>query len=247
MGMGLVSRIASGLAGLVRANATGGNDAGVFDLGFLGRMFSGRQGNWLKIYGREAKLQSVARRVCYDVAMVKWHVCREKPGAAGPNGPQNERIFGHPLERLWKRPCPHLVGFQFRYLVQLYLELDGECAIVIERPSGTLAPKALWPIPSTWVSKMPTPSDPTWGITLGSGYHTLPAGEVIWLHDPDPENPYSRGLGIARSVDDQVQQSEWMAKFNNQFFRQGGHPGQIFGLEGVELATMLQLKEQYEA
>lgn len=241
--MGFLTRIVSSIA----SRTPGGNDHGVFDLGFLGSMGSfGRSSNWLKIYGREAKLQSVARRVCYDVAMVKWHVYREMAGPAGPNGPQKARVFGHPLEKLWRKPCPHLVGFQFRYLVQLYLELDGECFIVIERPPGQRAPKALWVIPKGWLMKRPTPSDPTWGVTIGSAYHTLPAGEVIWLHDPDPESPYSAGLGVARSVDDQVQQAEWMAKFNNQFFRNGGHPGAVIGLEGVDLSQAAQIKAAYE-
>lgn len=244
--MGFLGRVVSSFAGaIVRA---AGNDPGVYDLGFPSSAVGegGGPRRWLRVYGRNAKLQSVVRRIAHDVALVKWHVYREIAGPVGPNGPQKERLVDHPLERLWKRPCPHLVGFQFRYLVQLYLELDGECAIIIERPPGTLIPKALWVIPKTWITRRPRPSDPTWGVSLGSAEWPLPAGEVIWLHDPDPENPYSQGLGVARSVDDQVQQSEWMAKFNNQFFRNGAHPHQVFALEGVDLATGQQLKADYE-
>lgn len=239
-------RILGSLFGSVARNAVSAYDK-FFDGPSFGSMAPSRVRSWFAKYATNGTLQSVVRRVCWDVALVKWRVYREIPGTMGADGPQLQLIYDHTLERLWKKPCPYLTGYQFRYLTQLYLELDGEAFIVLERPPGQLAPKALWVIPSTWVMKRPSENDPVWQVCIGSRWETLPAGEVIWLHDPDPADPYGRGLGVARSVDDDVQQDEWMNKFNNQFFRQGGHPGQVFAIEGVEQTQATQMQAAYEA
>ena len=224
------------------------NDPEVFGGGLdyfgMGMRHSPKTANWLAKYGDHANLQAIVRRVSSDTAMVKWNVFNEIPG--GANGGKLRRNFGHRLEKLWNRPNPHMVGYQFRYTNQVYLETDGEAFVVLERPPGQLEPVAMYPIPSTWVTQRPCIERPYWEVCLGSKALHLPAGEVVWLHDPDPLNPYGRGLGTARSLDDEVQQDEWMAKFNNQFFRQGGHGGQVFALNGVEPSAAAQVKESYE-
>jgi HK97 family phage portal protein len=223
----------------------------VFNLGFdSGPSAASRRldvKGWLEKYGTNAALQMVARRVASDVALVKWHLYKRLPGEAGPQGPPKEEIFDHPLLKIWKRPNPMIVGFQFRYLIQLYLELQGECHIIIQRKPGTLQPEALWPVPKTWVAQCPTPEAPYWRFTLGKSLsEPIPPGEVMWLHDPDPLNPYARGLGVARSLDDEVSQDEWMNKFNSQFFRKGAHPGAVIAMEGVAPEVAEKIKANYE-
>lgn len=231
-----------------------GNDAGVFDLGFgdsnASGFFSGSVQEYLEKYGANATLQMVARRTAYDVAILKWRLFERVPGLPGPNGPPRKEIFDHELLALWKRPNHCLVNFHFLYLTQLYLDVGGgEAHWVLERKPGQLKPHAIWPVPKNWVHQRPTKKDPTWRIQIGEAAMPapLPAGEVIWLHDPDPLRPYHAGLGVVRSLDDEIEQDEWMSKFNNQFFRQGGHPGMVFGLEGVEQSVAEKIKSGYES
>lgn len=227
------------------------NDADIWDApgGGDGRFFGGSVKEWLEKFGSNSTLQMVARRAAQDVALLKAHLYKQLPGKAGPNGPPREELFDHRLMKLWNQPNPMLVNIQFLYLTQLYLDVGGgEAHWVLERKPGTLEPDAIWPVPKHWVTHRPTAAKPYWEINLnGKSMPTpLPAGEVIWLHDPDPVEPYHKGLGVAKSLDDDIQQDEWMNKFNNQFFRAGGHPGMVLGLEGVERENAKQIKADYE-
>lgn len=215
------------------------NFANLYDLGF-GKAggLSFRRSNpteMLRKYGESSILRSPVDRICNDVAMVKWHLYREDIGAAvtGPSGPPRTEVHQHDLLTLWNQPCPMMTGFQFRKLIQTWLECgSGEAPLLIERRPGTLKPDALWPLQASQVTKLPTVDQPWFEFSLNGVPTWAPAGEVIWLNSLDPLFPYGRGLPISASVDDQIQQSEWANKFNNQFFRQGGHPGMVISTEG---------------
>lgn len=217
----------------------------IFNLGFqggsgMGRMLRSTVGQMLARFGDSPFLRSPVNRICTDVALVKWFLYEEVPGGpTGPSGQAKVQVTDHPLLKLWNRPNPIMTGFQFRKLTQQHIELGGEGFWFLERPPGTLEPKALWPIPPHWVQEMPSAESPGYTLAIPIGKRGrkkftawVPESEILWLPELDPAEPYHRGLAAAAAVDDQVQQTEWMAKFNNQFFRGGAHPGMILSTEG---------------
>lgn len=202
---------------------------------------------WLRNYGEHSRLQSVVRRVARDVAAVKWQVYQEQDGEMGPEGRSRRRALRkHPLKTLWDKPHPWFSGTKFRYLLQVHLELAGEAFILVKRTPGTLVPKELWPIPPHWVTRIPGPGRPYWEINLNGKVEQVPIGEIIWLQDPDPLNPYGRGLSVASAIDDEVAQNEWANKWNNQFFRNAARPDFVIGVPGVEPKDYDRLRAQWE-
>lgn len=246
--MSVFQRIGAWVSRMV---GSGGHDAGIFDVGYnggggLARRARSTTTEWLRVYGESGVLQMAMRRIATDVSQVPWHLYQRIPGDAGPKGPPRRELFDHRLLRLWKQPCPMMTGSQFRFCLQLWLDLVGEGPIMVERIPGRLEPKALWPMPPDWVQELPTKEKPYWTITINGHTFYPPAGEVIWLYDPDPLAPYGRGLGLARCLDDEIQQAEWMNKFNSGFFRNGAHPGAVIALEGVDKQVAEKLQRKWD-
>lgn len=205
---------------------------------------------WFRKFGESAYLHGPVHRVAQDVSLVKWHLYRRTAGPVGPAGPPREEVYDHPLLELWDNPVPQtsshpgFTGSQWRYLVQLYLELAGEAFLVVVEEQGN--PSALLPIPPHWVTGIPTKEEPFYTIVVpGTGAQPVPSGQVIWLKRLDPANPYGRGLGVAGTVDDEVSQLEWMNKFNDNLFRNGAHPGAIVGVEGLDPKNADRIREQW--
>lgn len=229
--------------------------ASVFEAGFnrqgQGGIRRSTQGEWLRMFGRSSYLRGPAHRVALDCSMVRWHLYREEDGPASPQGKPRSEVFEHRLLELLARPCPGLNGQQWRYLLQLYEELAGEWFLLIERDNGF--PVALWPVPPPWVSETPCRRNGLKYVMLlpvdgELKQDDVEPRDVIWSRAPNPEAPYSRGLGIAQAVDDECSQAEWMNRFNSQFFRQGGHPGLIIGVEDQRMNPKLEdrVREQLQ-
>lgn len=202
---------------------------------------------WLQNFGEHSRLQSVVRRVSKDTAAVRWQVFRELEGEVGPDGnPKRVPLRKHPLAQLWNRPHPTFSGTKLRYLLQVHLELAGEAFLLIRRRQGSLVPEELWPIPPHWVTELPREGQPWWTVNVGGSPERIPVGEILWLQDPDPLNPYGRGLGPASAVDDEVSQSEWANKWNNAFFRNAARPDFVIGIPGINPQDYDRLRTQWE-
>lgn len=245
-------RIWSGhVASVAKAAAQSIYDIGFSAFGGLGQRFSRKSvAQWFQKFGQSAYLHGPVHRVAQDVSLVHWHLYRRTSGAIGPAGPPREEVYEHPLLDLWANPVPRseshpgFTGSQWRYLLQLYLELAGEAFVVVTEQAGI--PMSLLPIPPHWVTGIPTSDHPFYTVVVpGGGTEPVPAGNVIWLKRLDPANPYGRGLGVAGTVDDEVSQLEWMNKFNDNLFRNGAHPGAIIGIEGLDGNNEKRIREQW--
>jgi HK97 family phage portal protein len=152
--------------------------------------------------------------------------------------PDNEEVFGanattsnrkHPLYRLLQRPNPHMTRFQFMYTIQMYLDLLGNCLVLLDGVDGLRGlPTSLWPLD-------PSRTRPLFDETglIGYGYMdanqeevTIPVDRVLHFQRPQPGNMYW-GLGIAEVVAKEINIQASLTEYIAQFFNQGAQPSGI--------------------
>jgi HK97 family phage portal protein len=105
----------------------------------------------------------------------------------------------------------------------LWLDLVGDAFYLKER-NGAGAPIALWPLPPQWVIETPTDHRPTFRVAYRGWYEWIPKEEILWLHYNNPVNPYGRGSGVARALDDEIAIDEYAAKHTLAYFRNNARP-----------------------
>lgn len=224
----------------------------IYEIGFSNSPFAGgiprrNVALWLREYGRNSHLRKVIHRIALDSAKVKFRLFRFNP--ADPKNPIE--IHDHPMLRMMfgtpgsgtsGRPNSWFSGRKLRMLDRIYQELAGESFVWIRRDKPFGPPLELWPIPPHWVTSIPglrqtrtgeIVFDPMFRFSFAGGAQEMLMTEIIWRYDPDPANPYFRGLGAAQAVDDEVSQLSWMAKYQNSYFRNEARPDVVVGVEGA--------------
>lgn len=173
---------------------------------------------------------------------------RKKALAALSEDEAAKPIFEHPLLDLWKHPCPWLQGNAFQLIAQVYYEIQGEVFIVIDRSTSArlksairagiksdftnkALPRALYILPPSWVRRTPTPQRETFEFRFNQlQVSDFPMSEVLWLKNPDPVNPYARGMGSVVSLADELDADENAAKMVSFSFYNRARPDAIVNL-----------------
>jgi bifunctional non-homologous end joining protein LigD len=88
-----------------------------------------------------------------------------------------------------------VLGLTTRRLTQIYLELVGEGYWIKERNEFGM-PVGLWPLPPHWVTKPATPRTPFFEVKFLGWQGSIPASEIVSFVQPDPCDPYGRGIGF---------------------------------------------------
>lgn len=183
---------------------------------------------------------------------------RRKALAALEEEEKAEAMFDHPFLTLWKNPCPALPGGAARKLAQVYYELVGEVFFIIDRGprdawiksdfTGRPLPTALWPVPPIWVKRVPTPDRPTFEIRYGQlQMDEIPMSEMLWLKDPDPVNPYARGVGLFNALSDELDSDENAARMISYSFYNRNRPDILVNLPGASNAELEAVKNNWIA
>jgi phage portal protein BeeE len=123
----------------------------------------------------------------------------------------------HPLIDMLMRGSEFITGFSLRKLTFLHLDLTGEAAWLYERNAAGIPVEGL-PIPPSWIAQPPTPDDPFYTLRYLNLQGKVPAADMLWIRDPDPANPYTRGVGGARALSDELETDEYAAKHTKGFF-----------------------------
>lgn len=199
----------------------------------------------LQAYSDMPWLRSVCERIATDIAAIEWELFLPRNAAGQPVtdrtlrraiGPHRQKLIAErlrskgtadvTLERVDTHPFLDLVmgkgtellpGSSTRKVQQLHLDLTGEAFSVKER-DGLGTTIALWPTPPNWVIGTPTPAHPFYLIVYRSWRQEIPASEMLWMKNPDPLNPYTRGSGMVGALGDELDTDEYAAKFVKQFF-----------------------------
>jgi hypothetical protein len=153
-------------------------------------------------------------------------------------------ITDHPFLDLLDGRFTTFTGPATRKLLQIHLELVGEAAWFLEMNAAG-APAAAWPIPPTWIKKLPTPQSPSWLIEY-SGVRLMPAqDEVFFVSQPAPDNPYGRGTATSYALVDELEIDEFAAKYVKQFFFNRARPDIIVSAEGLDQSEADRLEQYY--
>jgi HK97 family phage portal protein len=147
-----------------------------------------------------------------------------------------EKIVTHPLLNLLLNGTgdARLNGFSCMQVTTVHLDLVGEGFWLLER-NALGVPYAYWPLPPSWVKNLPTRKEPFYEVhTAGGDMWKIPVTEIIAFIDPDPANPYGRGSGVAKALDDEIQIDEFAAKHQKSFFLNRARPDVI--ISGTSLS-----------
>ncbi len=170
----------------------------------------------------------------------------------------SEVIFDHPLVSLLSNMCPALPGKQGVFVAWLYYEIAGESFFIIDRGpreswikssfTGEPLPLALWPIPPTWVTRTPTPDDPTFDVKAGSAQiRSVPISEMLWHKNPNLVNPYARGLADVQTLTDEFDADENAARLVSWSFYNRGRPDVLIGLPNATEAEVNAFRNDWNA
>lgn len=217
---------------------------------------------WLSAFRTCTQLRAPVNRIAEDVAAVPFWLKRRIPGQIGLNGKvpativheSNANAVEAWILQLLRQPNPRMTGTRFRWLVTVYLETVGYAPILIEWETVRLNgqkirfPKALKPIAPHRLLSIPTQGKPFFRVAGARGQGVdYPAGDVIWLNVIDVLDPYGLGCGAAAAVDDEVSQITYAGIWNNNFYRQGAHPGTVVALDGVSPESKKMIQAEWES
>ena len=154
-------------------------------------------------------------------------------------------IENHPLLDLIDNANPIMTGRTARQVTQTYLDLKGEAFWIMER-NGQGMPIELWPVPPHWIIDVPYLGQPFFRVNFQGWQGVIPQTEVVWLKDPDPENPYARGAGIAEALSDELETDEYAAKHTKAWFYNRATPDILVGIQGAGEDQLRAAKQKWE-
>lgn len=147
-----------------------------------------------------------------------------------------EEVLEHPAIQFITGGSPLLPGVSSRRVQQLQFDLAGETFLLKGR-NRLRAPVTAWPIPPTWVQGTPTPQHPFYQVSYRGWQAQIPDTEMLWIRDPDPANPYTRGVGYGKALADELEADEYASKTVRQLFFNRAQPDFLVFPKG-EQATM---------
>jgi len=118
---------------------------------------------------------------------------------------------------------PYQTGHAMRKTWMLHYDLAGDAFLMKER-NGMGAPIGLWPLPPHWITRTPTPTIRSYRVAYRGFQTEVPDTEVLWISNPNPENPYGRGVGLTQALADEIETDEYAAKTSRQIFFNQARP-----------------------
>lgn len=151
----------------------------------------------------------------------------------------------HPLLKMLCYPNVDLTGRQSIQMTQTWLDLKGEGFWLLQRDELGV-PCSYSPVPPHWVIQVPSQSKPFYRVSHGTMQFDVPVNQMVWFRDPDPENPYGRGTGVAESLGDELETDEFAAKYLKNWFFNSAMPSLLVSFEGAREDQLKLVKEKWE-
>ena len=251
----LVTRALTGALTGVLPNTTGFNMLnGIYPGGSSPLPLAGTKER-LDAFANTPWLHAVADKVATAFAAVRWQLFVVRRSGQGPalrakamqksSWEQRAKLFArakaagdlveieeHVLLDALDAANPYQTGPAMRKVWMLHYDLAGDAFLLKER-NGLGAPIAYWPIPPHWVLRTPTPSQRSYRVGFAGWHGEIPDTEFLWISNPNPVNPYGRGVGMAQALADEIETDEYAAKMTRQTFLNGARPDYlVFPKEG---------------
>jgi HK97 family phage portal protein len=181
-------------------------------------------------------LRTPEHRVAEDVSLVRWGLYKRR-------GDGTKKRVDNEVSAWWEMPSPGELGCYFRYSTVVNLDLCGNAFWWFRDPADITAGTVL--LTRNQLVSLPTRRNPRWVFRIDCVDEEFEPREIVWLKRPDPGNPMGLGTGFGDALGPDLQQLEHMARFNNQFFRQGAHLGAVFGIEGASEEAWERFEESF--
>lgn len=159
----------------------------------------------------------------------------------------------HEIIRLLEHPSPEFTGRSLRKLSQIHLDLPGETFWWLQR-DATGRVLGYRVLPPHAVTMTPTEGNPYFLVTYNLFTGAIPASEVLWFKELDPENPHGRGVGMGLSLADQLDAGNAIGRTLKATFERGGLPLMAVGVDkaladGDQLddEEVEEMQKKYEA
>ena len=194
----------------------------------------------LELYGRSPWLRSSIDKISFKTASVGWKLyVNRKDGEPVQNTKLKrasfekrqkiikqdedlEEITDHPFLDVLDDMNEQMIGLQGRQITQTYLDLVGKVYWLKERNSQGM-PVNLYPLNPNWVKR--NEAGTGYWVTLPGGWTgTVPYEDIVMFNDPDPVNPYSEGVGMGNSLDDEIATDEMASRYTKNFFYNSARP-----------------------
>lgn len=188
----------------------------------------------LTYYNKSPMLRSCVSKISESVSTNEWDLFR-----ITKNGNRTQ-IFNHDILNLMKTFNPLFsTGIDGWFLTQVYLEVNGNAFIHKERDKSNKV-RYLWLYNPLDVEELPTTVNGyNYKIRINNEYKYIPMTEIIHIKNPNPEQPFGYGVGIAETLINEIQTSELANTQVNQYFYNGAIPPYIISAD----ITSEQLKE----
>lgn len=178
---------------------------------------------WLEMFSKSPRL-AVVDRIASDLANIDGRLLR-----INEDGTETE-ILHHRFLDFMKQPNPlyEMTSSAIWRLQEIHLLLVGEGFFLIERDAYG-HPVELWNVPPHWVKMTPYIGNPTYQIITPGGFSMdVPVEDMFVMKQLNPLDPFTRGLGIAESIADEIEIDEYAAKFQKRFFYNDATPPVVF-------------------
>lgn len=227
----------------------------------------------LTLYSQAPWLRSVIHKISHAVSTTDWRLFvrvnsqgravrdkryqtfkhnREKELADLVQVGNAREVVDHPFLDLIERGTGNeeiLGGQEVLQITQMHYDLVGEAFWLIQRDALGV-PYAIWPLPPHWINRFPIKGDPYYelslpGSSLDQEFTRIPVTEIIPFIDPNPANPYMRGVGAAHSLADELEVDEFAAKHIRSFFQNRARPDLIIFGEGLQKSDTDRLEQKW--
>ena len=155
-------------------------------------------------------------------------------------------VTDHPVLELLCKPNPLMTGQTAIRATQIWLDIKGEAFWVVVRGTDG-SPAQVWPVPPHWVRQVPAGDQRFFVVALAGIEVKVPAADMVWLRDVDPEQPYGRGTGVAESLGDELEADEYAAKYIKSWFFNSATPSLIVSFDGASVKELDVALEKWEA
>lgn len=166
-------------------------------------------------------------------------------------GDKVEQVKEHPLLELLFRVNSFQTKWEFIYLVQTYLLLQGECPIYLAgKTSEKSAPTEMWILRPDYLRIIPGDVENNEYVYAykyempGKEILTFAPWEILFLRVPDPTNAY-RGMGVIQAAKDTILVNEYSTQWNRNFFFNSARPDAVLMTDqklDPDILTRLQQK-----
>ena len=226
----------------------------------------------LMLYSTSARVRSAVQRLARDVAQVPiklfWattptgvrELSEYKSLTGGLNiksrhrmrrklmdsGDMKELSPEHPAYQFMRAGNLKLPGRQSEFMMQVFQLLKGDSyAIKVRGGVDGQVPVRWYPIPPYWVIMAPTAARPFHRCQWGTWYCDVPEVDMMWWVDPDPLNPYGRGIGVGESLADNIGAEKSASRHQYRVLDNHAMPSQLIQVEGANKIQLAQFEQKW--